>query len=375
MNIGLFFTFDYSLKSWSESGTLQKELKIFQKLNNEYNVKFTLFTYGDEADISIASNFKNFEVVPIYKEIKYFKSKILRILYSLLIPFKLKSKVKDLDIIQQHQIFGIWVTLILKFLSKKPLYIRTGYDAYEFSIKESKSHLIQYFYKFLTYLGLKFSNFYSVASFSDFNFIKFNFKHINQNLVIRPNWVEDISINTKKLRNKILTVGRLENQKNFQLLINEFQNTSHELEIDIVGSGKLKKELEILSRKKNVKVNFLGIINNEELMKLYSKYYFYISTSLYEGNPKSILEALSNGCIVFASNIPNHAEIIQDKKNGYLFDLEKPELLKIFKEVSNLNNLDLLSYQVKKQILRTNNINKIAFDYWEDYQKVLNLLR
>ena len=35
MKIALFFTYGYSLKTWSDSGTLQKELSYYVELNKE----------------------------------------------------------------------------------------------------------------------------------------------------------------------------------------------------------------------------------------------------------------------------------------------------------------------------------------------------
>ena len=94
------------------------------------------------------------------------------------------------------------------------------------------------------------------------------------------------------------------------------ENTDYE--IDIVGEGSLKADLINISKNNNVKVNFLGQIENDELQNFYSKYLFFISTSNFEGHPKTILEALSNGCIVLASNIPNHLELIEDSVNGFI---------------------------------------------------------
>ena len=50
----------------------------------------------------------------------------------------------------------------------------------------------------------------------------------------------------KRPDNKFLCVGRLVEQKNFKLLINEFKNTTEQFELNIVGEGKLKNELKIL---------------------------------------------------------------------------------------------------------------------------------
>ena len=42
MNIAFFFTYGYSLKTWKESGVLDRELKILEFLTSRYGYKFTL---------------------------------------------------------------------------------------------------------------------------------------------------------------------------------------------------------------------------------------------------------------------------------------------------------------------------------------------
>ena len=44
---------------------------------------------------------------------------------------------------------------------------------------------------------------------------------------------------------------------------------------------------------------------------------------------------MASGCIVLASNIKNHTEIITNENNGYIFDLDKPMLQKIVNELNN----------------------------------------
>ena len=76
---------------------------------------------------------------------------------------------------------------------------------------------------FILYINSKtifFSDIYSVTSSSDLIFLKSRFLNTKK-LVKRPNWVDvDLSNNTFE-KNKILAVGRLENQKNFKELISE----------------------------------------------------------------------------------------------------------------------------------------------------------
>ena len=61
------------------------------------------------------------------------------------------------------------------------------------------------------------------------------------------------------------------------------------LKIDIVGIGSKKNNLQNLSIEKGVK-NFLNSLNNNDLIKLYSNYKYFISSSFYEGHPKTVLE-------------------------------------------------------------------------------------
>ena len=57
MLVGLFFTYEYSLKTWHESGTLNKELEIYKMLNEKYGVRFKFITYGDKNEIDYVKGY------------------------------------------------------------------------------------------------------------------------------------------------------------------------------------------------------------------------------------------------------------------------------------------------------------------------------
>ena len=79
-----------------------------------------------------------------------------------------------------------------------------------------------------------------------------------------------------------------------------------------------------LSKNLNSKINFVGILSNEEVIKRLSKHKFYIHTSLYEGNPKTILEAMSVGCVVVVPNNRNILEIVENNFNGIVLGTAHP---------------------------------------------------
>lgn len=121
---------------------------------------------------------------------------------------------------------------------------------------------------------------------------------------------------------KIISVGRLSYQKNFQLLIN-LANIILPKHVDwtwdIYGEGDDRKILEHLIEKNNLvgRVNLKGQVDN--LYSVYNQYAFQVMTSRYEGFPMSLLEGAANNLPLVSFDIPTGpSEIIVDGKNGFL---------------------------------------------------------
>ena len=375
MKVAVFFTWNYALTTWSESGTLSRELKFFQKIENDKDVSFSFFTYGNTQDSKLAFEYKLQEVHPIYSSAKYYKSKILRILSSIYLPFKIKEKIENVDLLFQNQLLGCWIPILIKKIYKKPLIIRTGYDMLDFAKQDKKSYLIIFLYKILTNFAVKNCNYFTVTSKNDFNRFVSNYPKYKEKFLLRPNWVEvnDFTEFTERHSNRVLAVGRLVSQKNFTYLISEFENVKKDWVLDIVGTGPDVEKLSGQAKKQNVSINLIGNLNNEELLKLYQKYKYFISTSLFEGNPKSLLEAMGSGCIVIGSNINNHSEIISDNTNGYLFEIKKSYLQRKFELVlENYANLPLISKNAHMFIKNEHSLNSSAETFYQDFYKTLS---
>ena len=356
MHILLIFTFDYSLEMWEKNKILERELNYFKFIDKNYeDIKLTILTYGDEGDLGLEGSLPNLKLIPAYSIIKYNKNKFIRYFKSFILPFKLKKVLKDVDVIKQFQLQGSWVSILLKYIIKKPLYIRTGYDMYRFSMYENKSLIKKKLYKYLTILALKHSDVYSVSSASDRNFLNNNF-NLKKEISIIPNWVKQGKIKNfdQRFNNRVLAVGRLENQKNFHTLIEMFSNS--DIEIDIVGDGSEINELKKVKEKFNSNVNFLGKLGFDELQDKYADYKIFVSTSNFEGNPKTILEAQANGCIVVSLSEENINELIENDIDGYICDknnfLSMVELLLVDK-----NKTKFVSENAQKKVLKNNSLN------------------
>ncbi len=374
VKVAVFLTYNYSLKTWDESGTLKRELKIYKHISKNYGVDFIFITYGDEEDLNYTELLGNFRVVPLYTHIKKHKSKILNYINSFFIPYRIKDYIKEVDVLHQHQLLGSWVPILYRRINKIPLVIRTGYDMYEFSKKENKNILIRYMYKLLTIISIKLSDSYTVTSHSDYNLIR-KFERHSAHIKYIPNWIEPEEIVSleNRFENRVLCVGRLVDQKNFDYIINEFKQSSMEVFVDIVGSGPEDENLKKIAEENNVQLKLIQNLNHSELMNLYKKYKYFISSSTFEGNPKTILEAMSSGCIVLASNIPNHEEIIvpesnKDKVCGFLFDLQPTNLLNLFQELTNQDKkLAEISSNAREHVNQVNSLKNIGLLTYKDY--------
>ena len=370
MHIGLLFTYGYSLNTWQESGTLSREILFYKKLAKENNVKFTFFTYGNESDVDIDLGTEDIQVVPIYKLINESENKFLNLFKSLYIPFKLKKYFVSIDLIKQNQLQGAWVAILLKLLTGLPLFTRTGYDVFKFSIHEKKSFLKIFTYYLLTQITLASSNFYTVSNKTELNYLNRKFL-FSKNIALRPNWILDSEIVDIKERNEneVISVGRLEQQKNYEKLIKLFEGS--EYEIKVIGSGSKKEELIKLAKEKRVNINFLGKVDNEELQNIYEKHLFFVTTSMFEGNPKSVLEAMSRGCIVIASDIENHNEIITDGENGYIIPNDCSSLdLYINSLLQDKKKLQAVSLNSREFVLNNYGIKSLCEFALNDYREI-----
>ena len=368
LNIVYFLTYGYSLETWNESSALEREAKYFNFLSDAFGFKFYIVTYGDETDLAYENIFSNAEIIPVYKYKKYFNSKVINLINSLTIPSRVKKLISEnIDITKQNQLLGTWVSYIFKKKTGSKFFIRTGYDMFLFSKYEKKSYVKQRLYLFLTLFGLRYSDIYTVSSETDFEYFHKQLRFKNKNkLKILRNWVDTKGyLNDSQRKEAFVSVGRLEYQKNYEFLINEISDL--ETPLIIYGKGSNKDKLIHLANQLDVNFQIVDNISNEELISQLRNTKYFILTSYYEGNPKALLEAMSVGCIVIASNIKNHSEIIAHGLNGYLFDIEEGCLNKQLKEIlseSKLNSeeLELISQNASKKIDMNFSISKIAND-------------
>ena len=161
-------------------------------------------------------------------------------------------------------------------------------------------------------------------------------------------------------KDRLLFVGRLDKQKNLENLFLSLAKIN--IGIDIYGDGKLKNELISLSIKLNIDVNFYGIILNSELPEVLRQYKYYILPSIYEGMPKTLIEAMSCGLVCIGSDTMGINEIIIHNYNGYLINgFTKDDITNGITKALEQKNHNVIQANAIKSISVNFSLNHYAF--------------
>jgi glycosyltransferase involved in cell wall biosynthesis len=151
--------------------------------------------------------------------------------------------------------------------------------------------------------------------------------------------LDHIKVKPSSKLNSIVTLGRISAQKNPKLF-NAIALKFPEINFVWIGNGELKHELTA----KNIEIT--GWLNREKALKLLAKHDVYIQTSLWEGLPFTIIEAMVLGKPILATNVIGNKDAVSHEKNGFLCDtledfekrigqlISNPALLKRFGEQS-----------------------------------------
>jgi|LakMenEpi03Aug12_release.lakeMendotaPanAssembly.Ray.scaffolds.fasta_scaffold186841_2 glycosyltransferase involved in cell wall biosynthesis len=273
--------------------------------------------------------------------------------------FKLKKEKNSIIISMQDHPFAIMLGKI-----KKINCILRIANHPEASLKFFNNKIFFFIKLFIKIFFYKYANGIICNSRSSFLFLK---KKIDNNIVnIYNSIIVKKIIKNKKRKNFLLSVGRLEKQKNFDGLIDAFNIVLQEFphfKLIIIGSGTEKNKL----IKKLIKLNILNKVIFKNFIRpdhYFSTSKIFILNSFFEGMPNVILESLSYKCPVISTNCDSGPrEILKNGKYGYLVPVNKYQLLA--KKIKfALNN-----YQIIKKKTDNAFLNLKEFSYEKQCKK------
>lgn len=188
-----------------------------------------------------------------------------------------------------------------------------------------------------------------------------------------PNILENIPEKSSLLNsNNIISIGRLHPEKDFETLINVFDNVLKQIPtstLTIVGGGEELGKLQQLIKKLNIqdKVTITGMVSKEEVEKYLINSDIYVMTSIAECFPMVLLEASSCGLPLISFDVPvGPKAIIENGKNGFLIDKRNQEemtktIVNLLKNREQLLKLGKTSKEMSYKYLPSEIMKK-----WED---------
>lgn len=270
--------------------------------------------------------------------------------------------------------------LIAKKIYKKPIICFFDYNWSELSWA-SNENIVEYNVKSLIEkLIIKHSDYIITTTDTLRSYLIEKGFHSEKKIYLLPNSVDTKAFSPilqKKINEqlKVLSVGRLNEQKNFPLLIESisvFQKKhDNKVKLTIVGTGPLKSSLLDFAYENGVNLTIIDRVPNNEMPEVYNNHDIFVMTSPREGHPRALLEAMSCGLPVVCTNVKGIRDIIKDNQNGLLSDQDKEDIAnKILRVMTDKNTLLKLSKNARKEVIEKYSFEALIQEEVYIYQSI-----
>ena len=131
-------------------------------------------------------------------------------------------------------------------------------------------------------------------------------------------------------------VAELNKNKNQILLINtikELKKDMTNVKLLLVGQGPLCEEYQNIIKENNLKDNIKLLGKRKDINEILSITDIYLASSLREGLPVNVMEAMYKGVPIIAKDNRGHRELVKDGENGFLIDNNPNQLAECIKKI------------------------------------------
>lgn len=312
-----------------------KDLSFF--LSNIQDVETTIIYSNTRKEVTqeqIENDFpKNIQMISVDME------RELRPIKDLKATFQIRKILSDLspDIVHLHSskagVIGRWATTLIG-KRKGVYYTPHGYSFLQLNSSKSKRKL---FYTIEKITQLVFGGTTIACGDTEYNIAR----KIGKSDLVRNGIDLDklakayIQKTTRSPRLKIGTIGRIAPQKN-PILFNQIAELFPQYDFIWIGDGNDRH----LLTSKNISITG-WFSDNSSVFPFLNELDIYIQTSLWEGLPIAILEAMAFKKPILATNVIGNKDIVISEFNGYLFD-KAQDLKPIFKQLETPEKIEIL---------------------------------
>ena len=145
------------------------------------------------------------------------------------------------------------------------------------------------------------------------------FPEIGDRVLVIPNYVDTELFKPCEETSQdraLLFIGRIAPEKNLEALLEAVRSLP--VSLTLIGEGKLRAQLQKKFADLDGRVTWEGNVPNSQLPERINKAGIFVLPSLYEGHPKTILEAMACGAAVVGADSPGIRELIRHRETGFL---------------------------------------------------------
>ena len=363
----LVLTEGMSFQLWDEYGLLKREISLYKKLLN-YGIKTTFVSFGNRNELKYKNILSEFEI--IYN--KWGLSNSLYIKFINLLNFQ---KLKNIDIVKTNQIESINTATNIAEFWGIPILGRMGYLK---SFQKKKLHGVdsQLYCDAIMLekkLAVKSSKIILTTNQLKESF-ESSYPESHNKIIVIPNFVDTTLFKPNydlEKKYDLLYIGRLTEQKNIRILLKAVIGLK--LKILFIGKGPFKNNILKYKKKYNLNLELLDMVPNQDLPFYMNSASIFILPSSFEGNPKSLLEAMSCEMPVIGANSPGISNLILHNKNGYICDPTIDGIRKAINELINKVELqNKLSKNARRYIIENFSLDLIVKRESELYKEIIH---
>lgn len=314
----LLMTPNISLEIWNSNGQLSRELSFYNELCIACCLKLIIYSYGRNDKIYTIGN----DLITVLQMPHWIPEnipfRVQNLIYNIYSLFSFRQYFRRVVFAKTNQYRSSKFGVILKFFFGIPLVIRMGfYHSHIKSIGRAK--------KIMEWFRFHVCDDIIVTSEEAASFISNSYKVSADKILYVCNSINLDVFKPSELQKKydLIYVGRLENIKNISLLMDSIAGL--DIKVLLIGDGSLRK-LAADAMKSNPKFHWMPKVDNFKLTDYYNEARVFIIQSEYEGNPKSLLEAMACGLPCIGTNVPGVRDCIKNDFNGVLVNKNQAEI-------------------------------------------------
>lgn len=319
VHLMVFMTAGMSLAAWDEAGILEREIELYRRLLPHLG-SVSLVTYGRDTEHRYADRLAGIRIICNQR---WLPGRIYRWLLGRVVGAQAPGRI----VVKSNQIHGAEVALRAARIAGAPFIARCGYMPSEISSRSRGTNhpttLADRDLEARVFRGAS----RCVVTTKPMAAAVAAYGIERQQVHVIPNYVDTDRLAPLKMPGaspRVCFIGRFEDEKNLFALVDAMAGIDAELVL--VGDGAHATALRARAAERGVNAVFPGRTPHRMLGDVINASTVFVLPSLFEGHPKALLEAMSCGAAVLATDVPGIREVVRHGETGWLCGTGADEL-------------------------------------------------